>query len=197
MNSLVPERVISLKADEFQQLQEQRLLNWEMKLKWKARNGREGTRLPPESDAILLAIEESQQFFFDEHEPTENLNSFLNLSCLVNYDITTHQMQVISKNTLRNEILSRKMHDNNTATRNFLPVQGKQDESQNWFTDSAVKAYKADGNFLGMLAICSCEIAGCKSTFAWIKGNVALLLVHIGSGGIRKIEIGPFALTKP
>ncbi len=197
MNSLVPERVISLKADEFRQLQEQGLLTWEMKLKWKDRKGREGTRQPPKSDVILCAIEESQEQFFEEYEPDANLNSFLDLSCLVNYDIATYQMRVISKNTLRNEILSRKVNDNNAAPRDFLPVQGKQDESRNWYTDSAVKAYEADGNFLGMLAICSCEIVSCKSTCAWINGDVALLLIHIGSGGIRKIEIGPFSITKP
>ena len=189
--------IIYLETDKFSRLREQNYLDWEYKCIFKKRDGREWVRPPPDRNKVLLAVEESQFFFYEERTPNENFDSLLDLSFFVNYDSTTHQLHLLSNNPLRKDIFSRKMYSNNAPSRKLLPVGGKQDEYKNFFTESAIEAHKESGRCVGLLSICSCQNPDCKSTFAWIEDNIGLLLVEINSGGIRKVEIGPFPIVKP
>ena len=189
--------IIYLETDKFSCLKEQNYLDWEYKRIFKKRDGGEWIRPLPDRNKVLLAVEKSQLFFYEERASNENFDSLLDLSCFVCFDSTTHQLHLLSNNSLRNDIFSRKMYSNNAPSRKLLPINGKQDEYKNFFTETAVEAHKENGRCFGLLSICSCQNRDCKSTFAWIEDNIGLLLVEINSGGIRKFEIGPFPISHP
>ena len=50
------------------------------------------------------------------------------------------------------------------------------------------------GSFYGQLGICSCESAGCSSSYAWFENNVCIFLGVYGDCSLYTVELFPFRI---
>jgi hypothetical protein len=153
-------------------------------------------REAPAASDLCVALDASKSHYWFEFEPEQDLNLLLDASLLVRYADSPPMLVRTRDGSLRDVV--RKRCDGAVVgrppERTFLPATRGEDEYGHWYTDAAVEIWNTRKELFGQLAVCGCGEPGCGATYAWLQDPGVRLLVEISAAGIRRIEVGPFAL---
>ena len=146
---------------------------------------------PPDRAETCLALDESKSNYFMEFEPAEDLNLLLAHSRLVHY--RANRLVAVA-GTLGEIVQRRTLEGLASGEPVAIPTAGGKDRYQNLYVDKAVTAWNTLQRLFGQLAVCSCGIAGCGATYAWMEPEQCLVLINVSATRIARIDVGPFPL---